>query len=48
MANIPQDPAFYERLLAALDTYRFAGSLVAIVSSIAIVSWAWQRRGRKG
>ena len=45
MTQLPNDPAFYERLLAALDKHPFAAVLVAVVIIVGIVSWAWQRRG---
>ncbi len=44
MSHIPTDPAFYERILAALDKHPFAATLVTIVTVVGIVSWAWQRR----
>lgn len=44
MSYIPTDPAFYERLLAALDRHPFAATLMTIVIVVGIVSWAWQRR----
>ena len=47
MSYIPADPAFYERILAALDKHPFAATLVTIVIVVGIVSWAWQRRGAR-
>lgn len=44
MSYIPTDPAFYERILAALDKHPFAATLVTIVIVVGLVSRAWQRR----
>ena len=47
MSYIPTDPAFYERILAALDKHPVAATLVTIVTVVGIVSWAWQRRSSR-